>query len=110
LWAMLDPPWQPAIVYAPRGLGTLWEPGDGPRSTALDALLGARRARILSALGAPASTTELAARLGASAAGVSEHLAVLRRAGLVTSARAGRAVRYVRTEAGDALLRAPGRA
>ena len=26
VWAMLDPPWQPAIVYPPRGLGALWEP------------------------------------------------------------------------------------
>ena len=44
LWAMLDPPWQPAIVYAPRGLGTLWEPPRRPRTAALDALLGRRRA------------------------------------------------------------------
>jgi DNA-binding transcriptional ArsR family regulator len=108
LWAMLDPPWQPAIVYAPRGLGTLWEPPGRKRAGALDGLLGRRRARILAELGAPASTTELAARLHASAAGVSEHLAVLRRAGLVAAAREGRAVLYVRTEAGDALVRAAG--
>jgi DNA-binding transcriptional ArsR family regulator len=107
LWAMLDPPWQPAIVYAPRGLGTLWEPADRPRAEALDALLGARRARILAELSAPTSTTELAARLGASAAGVSEHLGVLRRAGLVTASRLGRTVLYARSDAGDALLRAP---
>jgi DNA-binding transcriptional ArsR family regulator len=107
VWAMLDPPWQPAIVYAPRGLGALWEPARGPRHAALDALLGARRARILAELSAPASTSDLAARLSASPAGVSEHLGVLRRAGLVTAARDGRAVRYVRTEAGDALMRAP---
>jgi DNA-binding transcriptional ArsR family regulator len=107
LWAMIDPPWQPAIVYAPRGLGTLWErPGGG--AGALDGLLGRRRARILVELGAPASTSELAARLHASAAGVSEHLAILRRAGLVAAAREGRAVLYVRTEAGDALVRAAG--
>ena len=108
LWAMIDPPWQPAIVYAPRGLGTLWEPAERPR--ALDALLGARRARILAALSVPASTTDLAARLGASPAGVSEHLGVLRRAGLVGAQRQGRAVLYARTDAGDALLRAPERA
>jgi DNA-binding transcriptional ArsR family regulator len=106
LWAMLDPPWQPAIVYAPRGLGTLWEPARRARTGALDGLLGGRRALILAELGAPASTSELAARLHASAAGVSEHLAVLRRAGLVSAAREGRAVLYVRTEAGEALVRA----
>ena len=108
LWAMLDPPWQPAIIYAPRGLGTLWEPPRRPRTAALDALLGRRRARILAELGAPASTQDLAARLGASAAGVSEHLGVLRRAGLVTGRRDGRAVRYERTEAGEGLVRAAG--
>jgi DNA-binding transcriptional ArsR family regulator len=108
LWAMLDPPWQPAIVYAPRGLGTLWEPPRRERSAALDGLLGGRRARILVELGAPVSTSDLAARLQASAAGVSEHLGVLRRAGLVSAAREGRSVLYVRTEAGDALVRAAG--
>jgi DNA-binding transcriptional ArsR family regulator len=108
LWAMLDPPWQPAIVYAPRGLGALWEPPGRPGTGALDALLGRRRARILGELGAPASTSELAARLGASAAGVSEHLGVLRRAGLVSAAREGRVVLYVRSEVGEALVRAAG--
>jgi hypothetical protein len=108
LWAMIDPPWQPAIVYAPRGLGTLWDPAGRAHSDALDALLGARRARILAELSTPASTGELAARLGASPAGVSEHLGVLRRAGLVSASRRGRVVLYARTEAGDALLRAPG--
>jgi len=108
LWAMLDPPWQPAIVYAPRGLGTLWEPPRRARTGALDGLLGRRRARILVEVGGPASTSALAARLHASAAGVSEHLAVLRRAGLVSAAREGRTVLYVRTEAGDALIRAAG--
>jgi DNA-binding transcriptional ArsR family regulator len=108
LWTMFDPPWQPAIVYAPRGLGTLWERTRGGGAGALDDLLGRRRARILAELGAPASTSDLAARLRASAAGVSEHLAILRRAGLVAAAREGRVVLYVRTEAGDALLRAAG--
>ena len=108
LWAMLDPPWQPAIVYAPRGLGTLWQPRRRRDPGALGGLLGTRRARILSELAAPASTSELAERLDASAAGVSEHLGVLRRAGLVAATRAGRLVLYVRTEAGDAVVRAAG--
>lgn len=105
--AMLDPPWQPALIYPPRGVGGLWAPraaDDG----ALAALLGARRAEILTALDGDTSTTDLARRLGASAAGVSEHLAVLRRAGLVRGRRTGRAVLYGRTAAGDMLLRAPG--
>ena len=28
LWAMIDPPWLPAVVYAPRGVATLWEPAE----------------------------------------------------------------------------------
>ena len=105
LWAMIDPPWQPAVVYAPRGIATLWEPAERA-SDALGDLLGARRAAILSALSRPATTQELARRLAASPAGVSEHLGVLRRAGLVAGRREGRVVRYARTPAGDALITA----
>ncbi len=107
LWAMIDPPWQPAVVYAPRGVATLWEPSEHAPDALAD-LLGRRRAAILTAL--PATTQELARRHAASAAGVSEHLAVLRRAGLVTGRREGRAVRYARTVAGDALVRSSQRA
>ena len=103
---MVDPPWQPAIVYPPRGLGTLWEPRGRAHAGALAGLLGRRRARVLTELGVPVSTLALAARLSASPAGVSEHLAALRRAGLVHGRRDGRAVLYARTEAGDALVRA----
>lgn len=104
--AMFDPPWQPSLLYAPRGIALLWEPpeaGDAPAADALGPLLGERRARILLALREPASTTELAARLEASAAGISEHLRVLSRAGLIQGRRDGRSVRYARTSAGDAL-------
>jgi DNA-binding transcriptional ArsR family regulator len=105
LWAMIDPPWQPAIVYAPRGVATLWEPAEQAPGALAD-LLGRRRAALLTAL--PATTQELAGALAASPAGVSEHLAVLRRAGLIAGRREGRAVRYARTPAGDALLDAAG--
>ena len=103
LWAMIDPPWQPAVVYAPRGLATLWAPREGSPD-ALAELLGRRRAAILACLAEPATTHELARRLAASSAGVSEHLSVLRRSRLVTGRREGRAVRYARTPAGDALV------
>jgi len=100
--AMFDPPWQPSLIYAPRGVGDLWTPsGEGP--AALGDLVGRGRARILDALGAEASTSELARRLEASPAGVSEHLGVLRRAGLVRARREGRSVLYSRTAVGDAL-------
>lgn len=104
--AMIDPPWQPALVYPPRGVGDLWAPR--PRDDgALARLLGPRRARLLADLDREATTTALARRTGASAPSVSEHLAVLRGAGLVRSRRQGREVLYARTAAGDALLRAP---
>jgi DNA-binding transcriptional ArsR family regulator len=100
--AMFDPPWQPALIYPPRGVGDLWAPA-GHDPEALGELLGRRRAGILVALRDEATTTELARRLSASPAGVSEHLGVLRRAGLVRARRDGRAVLYSRTAAGDVL-------
>jgi DNA-binding transcriptional ArsR family regulator len=106
VFAMVDEPWQPALIYTPRGLGSLWAPADGDGDgEALAALLGRRRAEILATLGTPAATSDLARRLGASPAGVNEHLGVLRRAGLVRAARDGRRVLYSRTPTGDALLR-----
>jgi uncharacterized protein DUF5937/helix-turn-helix protein len=100
VWAMFDPPWQPSIVYTARGTGALWAPAKTPND-ALSALLGKRRAEILTQL--PASTQELAQRLNASPGGVSEHLGVLKDAGLVAGRRDGREVRYIRTETGEAL-------
>ncbi|MER5813318.1 helix-turn-helix domain-containing protein [Streptomyces sp. NPDC002033] len=52
----------------------------------------------------PATTTRLAARTGLSPGAVSQHLGVLREAGLVTSHRYGREVHYTTSELGDALL------
>jgi DNA-binding transcriptional ArsR family regulator len=106
IFAMTDEPWQPALIYTPRGIGALWAPDEeGSDREALEALLGRRRAQILSRLGTPAATTDLAERLAASAAGVNEHLGVLRRAGLVRAARDGRRVLYERTALAEALLR-----
>lgn len=109
VFAMVDEPWQPALIYTPRGIGDLWAPGETADRAALDALLGARRAAVLAALGAPVATTELAARLDASAGGTSAHLKVLARAGLVRTRRDGRRMLYERTPAGDALLASPSR-
>ena len=103
----LDPPWPPALIYPARGVAALWEqPGRAGPGTALDRLLGASRAAILLALEDPASTTQLAATLGRSLGGIGDHLAVLRKAGLITRARSGRSVLYRRTPVGDALAAA----
>jgi hypothetical protein len=104
VWAMTDAPWQPSVIYAPRGTGNLWAPPEGDREAALAGLLGGRRAEVLAGLATPVSTLDLAARLQASPAGVSAHLTALRAAGLVTGRREGRAVLYTRTPLGDALL------
>jgi DNA-binding transcriptional ArsR family regulator len=102
-----DRPWQPTIIYPASGAGTLWEPArDAPGRAALGALLGGRRAEIIVALAQAATTQDLAARFSASRAGINEHLQVLRRAGLVVARREGRAVRYRRTAAGDAVVAA----
>ncbi|MBE1488121.1 ArsR/SmtB family transcription factor [Plantactinospora soyae] len=95
------------LGYPARGIGTLWE---APRqaSDTLSAVLGRGRARLLVEMRAPISTTELARRTGISAGGVSQHLAVLRAAGLVSTHRSGRTVLNTRTTVADALLTVAG--
>ncbi|MFI1867616.1 ArsR/SmtB family transcription factor [Streptomyces jumonjinensis] len=96
--------WQPTLRYPPRGIGTLWEQGPQPCSDALAGVLGRTRARLLAELTAPASTTDLARRIGLSAGGVSQHLTALRAAGLVSAHRTGRVVLYARTGVGESLV------
>jgi DNA-binding transcriptional ArsR family regulator len=88
----------PIVMYRARGIGTLWETTRERPPQALAALIGVPRARLLTMLTGPLSTTELARRLGVTPGAVSQHLAVLLRAGLLSRARAGRAVLYARTE------------
>jgi DNA-binding transcriptional ArsR family regulator len=104
VWPRSDPPWDPALVYPAAGIAEVWAPG-GQDGDALAALIGQRRARILRELDRPASTLRLAQRMQVSAGGVSDHLHVLRRAGLVTAHREGRQVIYTRTAKGDNLSR-----
>lgn len=99
-----DPTWQPTLIYPARGVGTLWEPGRPAAPEALTALIGRVRASVLLALDSPRSTTDLARSLDVSAGGVSQHLGVLRKAGLVDGHRVGRNVLYLRSPAGDALV------
>ncbi|WP_182524209.1 ArsR/SmtB family transcription factor [Nocardioides dongkuii] len=96
----------PQVMYAARGVGTLWLPDDrvaGPQ--ALVDVLGAARAQLLVVLESPASSTELGVRLGVTTSAVNQHLRALRAAGLLTSARHGRAVLYLRSDLGDRLVR-----
>ncbi|WP_035850337.1 winged helix-turn-helix domain-containing protein [Kitasatospora azatica] len=95
---------QPGLVYPARGIATLWERGGQAPPSALAALLGHGRARVLSELAAPASTTELALRTGQSAPNVAHHLSVLLAANLVARHRTGRTVLYLRTALAQALV------
>ncbi|MBM7503589.1 MarR family transcriptional regulator [Agromyces aurantiacus] len=102
VWPRVDAPWPPALTYQPSGVGDLWDRGDGA-DRALGELIGRRRALLLELLDHPASTRALAERTGWSPGGVSTHLGVLRRTGLVARRRNGREVVYSRTDIGDAL-------
>ncbi|WP_030208236.1 helix-turn-helix domain-containing protein [Streptomyces sp. NRRL S-87] len=100
------PPDPPQLAYRARGTGTLWEPRPAAGTAALAAVLGRTRTLLLTELDAPATTTELAARTGASMAAVSQNLSALRDAGFVTAHRTGRTVLYARTKTADAVLAA----
>lgn len=103
VWPRTDPPWDPALVYPAAGIAHVWAT-DSQNDDALAALIGRRRARILRELDRPAATLDLARRMQVSPAGVSDHLKVLHRAGLVIGRREGRLVIYTRTPKGDTIL------
>jgi DNA-binding transcriptional ArsR family regulator len=96
----------PLILYGARGAGTLWESDRPTAPHALASLLGGPRARLLTALDSPASSTELAIRLGVTTSAVNQHLRAMRDAGLLSSARHGRSMLYLRSGLGDELVRA----
>ncbi|MEU8075108.1 ArsR family transcriptional regulator [Catellatospora citrea] len=100
-WLALDPPRAYAVIYPARGVGV--NPDDRTPDS-VDRLLGRSRASVLRALAEPAGTSQLAGLLGMALGAVGDHLAVLRGAGLVSRARAGRLVLYRRTALGDDLL------
>jgi DNA-binding transcriptional ArsR family regulator len=92
----------PALVYPMLGAARLWEPA--VRSPAVERLLGAGRAHVLAETVIPSTTASLARRLGLAAGTVSEHLTVLREAGLVAAERRSREVFYRQTPLAAALL------
>ncbi|MDX3659298.1 helix-turn-helix domain-containing protein [Streptomyces sp. ID05-26A] len=104
--AFADPGLPPTVVY-PLHHDWTWQRqlASGRREQgALAALLGNTRSAVLAAVGAGATTTELAERLGASPSSVSRHTTVLREAGLLTTERQGLSVLHQRTLLGSALL------
>ena len=100
---LLDPNLPPVLIYPAER-----EPGvsvlsDSTRQ-ALGALLGSTRAAALAAIGDGCSTTELARRVGVSAAAASQHATILRNAGLVVSHREGNTMLHSLTALGAAVL------
>ncbi len=100
---IIDPPWQPTLIYSPKGAANAWLT-EAPSSDALELLLGGSCAQILLSLTAPATTLELSRKLKLAAGGVSHHLSKLSEAGLVTAQRQGREVYYHLTNTGEQLL------
>ena len=70
-------------------------------------LLGRTRAAVLGAVNGGRNTTDLAQTVGTSIASASEHAAVLRSAGLISTHRTGPAVLHSLTPLGESLLRRP---
>ena len=100
---------QTVLLYPARGAANVWSRlgDDGISGTPAEHLLGAARARLLSTLRSPATTTTLARQLGVTPSAVSQHLAFLHRGQLVQRQRRGRAVLYQTSELGLALLGSP---
>lgn len=90
---LADPELDPVLVYPINPPRHWMQPqtgaGDGI-DRHLAALVGTPRAALLKALVMPLDTTQLAARAGISLSSTSEHTAILRECGLVTSFRDGR--------------------
>lgn len=102
---LVDPELRPVLVYPvardvhDRVLG----PGDKSLAT----LIGRTRATILRSIGDGCTTTELSRRAGTSIASASQHAAVLREAGLISTQRHGSSVLHNLTSLGwDLLIKA----
>jgi DNA-binding transcriptional ArsR family regulator len=103
-------PMEPPRLIVPAGDSGIGHPPlwDGPRrrGAALAALVGRNRAAVLGCVADGCTTSELAERVGISIAAASQHVAVLRGAGLVISHRQGSAVLHMLTPLGAELLQA----
>ena len=104
VFAVTRSPWRPTVAYPARGIESVWRRSRAPgRDTRMAATLGGTRARLLTRLVLPQTTVELAAALELNASTVSEHLAVLSGAGVLTRSRVGRRVFYSLSDSGIAL-------
>ncbi|WP_052848695.1 winged helix-turn-helix domain-containing protein [Streptomyces avicenniae] len=95
----------PVLVYPVEHRPAAEPPGAQAHRLSLAALLGHTRAALLEALEQSGSTGALARRAGVLPSSASQHLAVLRDAGLVRTVRSGRTALHSRTAMGAALAR-----
>jgi len=101
---------QTTMMYPARGAATVWHAIDDHLAgggTPAEHLLGAARARLLSTLRSPATTTMLARQFAVTPSAISQHLKFLHRGGLLHRQRSGRDVLYQISELGLALLTHP---
>jgi DNA-binding transcriptional ArsR family regulator len=102
-WVGWDEPHRYALYYPVSGRLV---PNTTAGTDRLGRLIGANRARILTLMDDPTSTSQLVARTALPVGSVGNHLRVLLEAGLVARRRSGREVLYWRTALGDALTAA----
>src|SRR4029453_8842845 len=104
--SIFDAPTAPvALCYPARGRAALWFRSSCDRTAGVPSLIGRTRNQILEAIDEPIHPTALARQLGRSPGNIADHLAVLKRSGLVRGTRVGLHVIYARTPLGEALLR-----
>jgi DNA-binding transcriptional ArsR family regulator len=103
--ALADPKLPPTIVYPLRPTADLLIPQPGADPAApLAKLIGTTRARILALVAHGATTSDIARLADVSLPTASQHAAVLRESGLITSRRHANAVIHTLTPVGVALL------
>jgi DNA-binding transcriptional ArsR family regulator len=94
----------PMLPYAPKGLANVWGDNRLPASDALASVMSPARAKILTLLVRPTSTSEIASALAMTPGGASQQLALLHSAGLVERSREGHHVYYRLSRRGRHLL------
>nr|WP_239067443.1 helix-turn-helix domain-containing protein [Actinomadura bangladeshensis] len=92
------------VLRDPLAAAEIWAPPTSRPSEAVVALLGRTRAEVLDCVAEERTTSEIAERLRISVSGASQHAAVLRRAGLLTSRRDANRVLHHLSVLGAALL------
>lgn len=106
--ALVDPTLPPVLTYPVARSASWWEGQNGgpSRERPLANLLGRGRAAVLRRVESGCTTTELARRIGVSAATASEHARIMREAGLLASVRDRNTVVHSLTPLGIDLLAA----